>query len=405
MFDMERLFADAEQGVLPALKILGDIYLNGFEENDIQPDLDKAVSYYEKAAAGGMEDAFLELGFLYCSGKHMTPDYEKGIGYYRQAAEMGNTTALGNLGMSYLNGYGVEKDETKGFEYFLKAAEGGHPMAMHQVAQMYHNGVGVMPDEEKAVSWEERARIQEEKDKEQEESEKSPFERAFEENLKFISKDTLDADFVRYIFSDTKNLRQYTMGMCNFPTGTLITADPLCYLQNPKEVLVKAKRIRAGSYPVQLAMMDSQMAGHRIVGARLKVSDKEAVSYELANGENEERKSTFAGFPVECGMACFCDEQAAKSYWRFLHDWYGEHEDGNIYDDYFAALFAQSYRENPSVQREGGDLLMWRNPLDGSMIAMFASGIGDGYYTDYWGVDASGELCELVIIFMNPELF
>ena len=62
MFDMERLFADAEQGVLPALKILGDIYLNGFEENDIQPDLDKAVSYYEKAAAGGMEDAFLELG-------------------------------------------------------------------------------------------------------------------------------------------------------------------------------------------------------------------------------------------------------------------------------------------------------------------------------------------------------
>jgi hypothetical protein len=152
-------------------------------------------------------------------------------------------------------------------------------------------------------------------------------------------------------------------------------------------------------------MMDSQMAGLRIVGARLKVSDKEAVSYELANGENEERKSTFAGFPVECGMACFCDEQAAKSYWRFLHDWYGEHEDGNIYDDYFAALFAQSYRENPSVQREGGDLLMWSNPLDGSMIAMFASGIGDGYYTDYWGVDASGELCELVIIFMNPELF
>ncbi len=62
-------------------------------------------------------------------------------------------------------------------------------------------------------------------------------------------------------------------------------------------------------------------------------------------------------------------------------------------------------RETPGVQREGGDILMWSNPLDGSKIPMFASSMGDGYYTDYWGIDASGKICELVIIFMNPELF
>ncbi|MDE7324290.1 MAG: DUF4241 domain-containing protein [Lachnospiraceae bacterium] len=405
MFDMERLFADAKQGVLPALKILGDIYLNGHEENDIQPDLEKALSYYERAAQGGMEDAFLELGYLYCSGKHMPPDYEKGISYYRQAAEMGNTTALGNLGMSYINGYGVEKDVKKGFEYFLKAAQGGHPMAMHQVAQMYRDGVGVAPDAEKSADWEERARIQEEQDKEQQESAKSSFQLAFEKNLKFISRDTLDADLVQYVFGDTKELRQYTMGSCVFPSGRILTADPLCYLQSPKDVLVKAKNIEAGTYPVQVSIMDSDMAGLRIVGARLKIKDSEAVSYELAECEKENHETTFAGFPVECGMACFCDEQAARSYWQFLDSWYRAHEGGNIYDDYFAALFAQSYQDNPSVQREGGDLLMWVNPLDGSMIAMFASGLGDGYYTDYWGVDASGELCELVTIFMNPALF
>ena len=43
--------------------------------------------------------------------------------------------------------------------------------------------------------------------------------------------------------------------------------------------------------------------------------------------------------------------------------------------------------------------------LDGSVIPMSASGMGDGYYTDYWGMDVSGEPCELVIIFMNPMLF
>lgn len=405
MFDMERLLADAQQGVLPALKLLGDIYLNGFEENDIRPDLHRAVEYYEKAAQGGMEDALVDLGYVYCSGRYMEPDYEKGLECYRRAADMGNTTALGNLGMSYLTGRGVEQDEQKGFEYFLKAAQGGHPDAMHQVAVLYRDGVGTAPDEEKSRYWEERAKIQEQQDKEQENAGKSPVQAAFEENLKFISKDTLDVELVRYIFGDTRDLRQYAMGSCAFPSGRILTADPLCYLQSLKDVLFKAKRIKAGAYPVQVAIMDTGATGIRIVGARLKLNGNEAVSYELAECEKEGDKKTFAGFPVECGMACFCDEQSARSYWRFLDGWYREHEGGNIYDDYFAALFAQSYQENPDVQREGGDLLMWSNPLDGSVIPMFASGLGDGYYTDFWGVDASGELCELVIVFMNPRLF
>lgn len=405
MLDMERLLADAEQGVLPALKFLGDIYLNGYEENDIKPDLGKAVECYERAAQGGMEDALLDLGFIYCSGKYREPDYEKGLAYYRRAADLGNTTALGNLGMSYMNGYGVEKDEKKGFEFFMKAAEAGHPMAMHQVADMYRDGIGVAPDGERSAYWEARAKEQEEQDKAQENDQKSPVQNAFEKNLKFISKDTLDVGLVQYVFGDTDDLRQFTMGECAFPTGRILTADPLCYLQSPKDVLLKEKSIKAGAYPVQVAVMDSDMAGRRIVGARLKVSDKAAVSYELAKCIKKDGKTSFAGFPVECGMACFCDEQAAGSYWRFLDDWYGKHKDGNIYDDYFAALFAGSYQKNPEVQREGGDLLMWSNPLDGTMIPMFASGMGDGYYTDYWGVDAEGELCELVVIFMDPHLF
>lgn len=403
MLDMERLLADAEQDILPALMILGEVYLKGYDENDIKPDLNKAIEYYERAAQGGMENAFMELGYIYCAGEYMEPDYEKGLAYYRQAADMGNTTALGNLGMSYIQGKGVEVDARKGFEYFLKAAEGGHPMAMHQVAGMYRDGIGVAADEEKSRYWEERAEIQEAQDKE--ESEKPPFQTAFEQNLKFISKDTLDTELVQYIFGDTGELVQYTMGKCEFPSGRILTADPLCYLQHPEDVLFKVRRINPGTYPVQVAVMHSAVAGLRIVGARLKLSDREAVSYELAKCEKEDHKTTFAGFPVECGMACFCDEQSARSYWQFLSGWYKEHEGGNIYDDYFAALFAQSYQENPGVQREGGDLLLWSNPLDGSMIPMFASGMGDGYYTDYWGIDAAGEACELVIIFMNPQLF
>ena len=46
MLDFERLLNDAENGVLPALKFLGDIYLNGYKENDIEPNLEKAIEFW-----------------------------------------------------------------------------------------------------------------------------------------------------------------------------------------------------------------------------------------------------------------------------------------------------------------------------------------------------------------------
>lgn len=410
MFDMERLLGDANKGVLPALKLLGDLYLEGYEENDIEPDLEKAIEYYEKAAAGGMEDALVDLGYIYCSGKYMEPNYEKGIECYKKAADMGNTTAMGNLGMTYCKGIGVEQNPEKGFEYFLMAAEGGHPDAMTQVAALYRAGFGVEADEEEAEYWDEqaeiaRAQMEEDEYDDDEEDEKSPMQMAFEENLQFISEDTLDVDLVKSIFEDTEDLMQYSLGKCEYKSGRIITADPLCYMQKQENVLVKARSIKPGTYPIQVAIMESPTVGIRNVAARLKVNDNEAVRYELANCAKDNKETTFAGFPVECGMACFCDEQAAQSYWKFLEGWYAENEDGNIYDDYFKALFAESYRNNPDYQTREGDLLMWTNPLDGSQIPMFSSGLGDGYYTDFWGIDEDGEICELVMVFMNPEIF
>ena len=59
----------------------------------------------------------------------------------------------------------------------------------------------------------------------------------------------------------------------------------------------------------------------------------------------------------------------------------------------------------PQVQREGGDFVCWALPESGHRIAMFASGMGDGIYSGYWGLDVKGAVAELVIPFMNPEYF
>ncbi|MCM1184692.1 MAG: DUF2185 domain-containing protein [Roseburia sp.] len=237
---------------------------------------------------------------------------------------------------------------------------------------------------------------------------KSPFQLAFEQNLKFISRDGMEVDTVRRVFQGDARIKCHELGECSFPTGRVVVADPLCYLRDPKSVSVLKRRIPAGRCSVTLAIMDSELAGLRVAGAKLRITSKEAVAYKIADAQREEdghMKDTFAGFPVETGTGCFCDEAAVRGYWRFLERWYKENPGKNIYDDYFKAFFEESYKKEPELQAEEGSFLIWNNPEDGTQIAMFSSGIGDGYYCDYWGLDSDGEICELVVIFMNPELF
>lgn len=237
---------------------------------------------------------------------------------------------------------------------------------------------------------------------------KSPVQNAFEDNLEFICQGDYDVSIVERIFTEDGRIKCYELGKCEFTTGNIIVADPLCYLQDSRSVNVLEKTIPAGSYPVILSILFSKVAGLRIAGAKLKVTEEKAVRYELAeprkDGE-EKRCPSLPGFAVEAGMGCFCDEAAAKDYWSFLDGWYEKNQNKNIYDDYFKELFAGSYEAEPEYQSEEGDFLLWNNPETDSQIAMFASGLGDGFYPARWGIDEKGEPCELVILFMNPDLF
>lgn len=70
-----------------------------------------------------------------------------------------------------------------------------------------------------------------------------------------------------------------------------------------------------------------------------------------------------------------------------------------------ARLFQESYEANPKFQNQGGNFLEWKLPESGFRAVMFSSGMGDGIYSGYWGLDEEGEIVCLVVIFMNPEYF
>lgn len=126
----------------------------------------------------------------------------------------------------------------------------------------------------------------------------------------------------------------------------------------------------------------------------------------LVGNENLEtlEEGDYFGFCVDAGLGCVCDEIIHRIYCDWDEQWRKDNPDDNPYDGYFAALFKENYYLHPEYQRAGGDWLNWQVPGTEYHIPIFQSGFGDGTYPVYWGIDEGGEICQLVIQFIDIEL-
>ena len=77
----------------------------------------------------------------------------------------------------------------------------------------------------------------------------------------------------------------------------------------------------------------------------------------------------------------------------------------NFYNEYFAPLFQASHDEYPDLQRDEGDFIRWQIPDSEEEIVICASGYGDGYYSTFCGYDSQEKLSEIVVMFIDPQLF
>lgn len=238
---------------------------------------------------------------------------------------------------------------------------------------------------------------------------KHPAQIAFEKNLKFINKESYPLEFFEGLFTGSDKIEVFAAGSADFPTGEVVLADPLAYLGSRYETVLDRK-IPAGSYPVELSLCRSRIAGLRYAAARLVIRDKQAVSYEIAMPKGKKREDlgkpgVFTFFGVDTGLACIADAGISEEYRVFFENWLRENPGKNKYTDYFEALFQKSYEAHPGVQNPGGSFLEWKLPGTGHGMVLFASGMGDGMYSGYWGVDEEGEAVCLAAVFMNPEYF
>ena len=123
----------------------------------------------------------------------------------------------------------------------------------------------------------------------------------------------LDKAFRDKEFNNIK-LDVLEIGEVNLTSGKIIACDPLAYLYED-DIAPFIQTVKPNKYKVSLLIIEDE---ERIAMAKISFSNKEPKRYELAvTGEedlSEVEENEFFGYPVDAGMGCVCDEDAAKKY-------------------------------------------------------------------------------------------
>lgn len=125
----------------------------------------------------------------------------------------------------------------------------------------------------------------------------------------------------------------------------------------------------------------------RLKGLLQRFSPAQIASWELAETTDSGELNVFIG--VDTGMVCFADLNAAQILSGALKEFERSRPDGNYYNDVLA-------RDIPA-EADWGE----HRPDPGSPLSVMlaSSGLGDGLYFAYWGLDENGAPAGLVVDF------
>jgi localization factor PodJL len=114
-----------------------------------------APAALKAAAATSNPLAFYEIGARFTEGRGVTVDLERAASWYQRAADLGHAPSQYRIANLYEKGSGVERDLTVAKKWYQMAAEQGNASAMHNLAVLYATA-GPAPDFTNAAEWFER---------------------------------------------------------------------------------------------------------------------------------------------------------------------------------------------------------------------------------------------------------
>ena len=117
----------------------------------------KRFEEQQAKAVTGNSRAMYEVARMYERGRGTVASMDKAISWFEKAANKGQTDARARLGILYLEGQGVPQDYAKAYENLSAAAKSGVPPAQYFLALMYEEGQGIRANPAVAMSWYKKA--------------------------------------------------------------------------------------------------------------------------------------------------------------------------------------------------------------------------------------------------------
>lgn len=146
--DLERSLsyfeAAGDKGMAIAAYNAGIIHFEG-EANGGEINLIKSRHYLSIASDGGIPEAHYNCGLLYADEPIDDPDIKKAIFYWQRGAEAGEIQSLFRLGELYIEGKGINQNIYLGISMLRQSAKGGYSLALQSLGIMYYKGLNGIP--------------------------------------------------------------------------------------------------------------------------------------------------------------------------------------------------------------------------------------------------------------------
>ena len=182
-----------------------------------------------------------------------------------------------------------------------------------------------------------------------------------------------------------------SIGDLALPSGRVVACDPF-FCADARSF---TPTVPPGAYTVQLCRVVSREWGARIARSRIIVRpDETPVRFEHAT--NGPDGSTV--FHVQAGIASYMDEDTRVRFADTLKDFYETHAQGNYYSDVLEPEFKKN-AVDPADEFDIGQWAFHRLADERLNVAMFASGLGDGAFSSWWGLSAAGDVVSLTTDF------
>lgn len=148
------LAPEADAGNPRAQALIAYMYANGL---GMPKDSIKAVTWYGRAAAKDLPQAYFALGELHYFGEGLPQDYQRAMQYYQIAADKGVTKAKLRMAIMYEYGLGKKLNLNTAHELYFAAADEGDRLAQYHLG--LHNLAGVLTpiDPQNAAMWFEKS--------------------------------------------------------------------------------------------------------------------------------------------------------------------------------------------------------------------------------------------------------